>query len=258
MKNIVIITGASSGIGMEFALQLDSHFRKTDEFWLIARDRRKLQFLSKRLRNNCKILSMDLTQDGQIERLKDTLKDEKCRIRVLVNCAGFGVMGDAMEIDEIEQAEMIRLNCEALTRVTTCCLPYMARKGCIIQLASSASFFPQPGFAVYAASKAYVDSYSLAIREELRSREITVTSVCPGPVDTPFFTIAEKHGKRLSIKDACLVSPYEVVEKALRDALQFKKARSVYSLPILSLYWLSKLLPKELLAYIVNRMKEEA
>ncbi len=256
-KSIAIITGASSGIGMEFALQIDAHLRKTDELWLIARDRIKLATLTKRLRNNCKVLSMDLSNEAQIERLKSSLEDENCEIRLLVNCAGFGLMGKAESLDSNEQSAMVRLNCEALTNVTLSCLKYMANNGRIIQMASSAAFFPQPGFAVYAATKAYVDSFSVALNEELKSRGIVVTSVCPGPVDTPFFDVAEKNGKSLAIKKLCMADPYFVVDQALRDSIILKKKRSVYSLPIKVLQLASKFIPDGLWVPLVWSMKED-
>lgn len=253
-KNIVIITGASSGIGMEFALQIDAHLRKTDEIWLIARDRQKLKTLAGQMRNNIRVLSMDITIPAQIDRLRDTLREQRCRIRMLVNSAGYGVIGDVAELKMQEQTGMVRLNCEALTAVTRCCLPYMSRGSRIIQMASSASFVAQPGFAVYAATKAYVDSFSLALREELKKREIYVTSVCPGPVDTPFFDIAEQHGSTLSIKKLTLVTPERVVAKALRDACQ-KRARSVCSLPIQTFEVLCKAVPHTLITAAIRTLK---
>jgi len=256
-KSIVLITGASSGIGMEFALQLDAHLRKTDEIWLLGRDRKRLVQLSKRLRNNTKILSMDLTKDGQMERLTDTLKDEKARIRILVNCAGFGKIGNAAEIAVKDQAEMVRVNCEAMTNVTLYCLPFIVKNGRIIHMASSAAFIPQPGFAVYAATKAYVDSFSMSLREELKGRGIGVTSVCPGPVDTPFFAVAEESGKRLAIKDKFMVDPYSVVEQALWESIVFKKPRSICSFPIKGLYLISRIIPDTLLIPLIQKIKEE-
>jgi len=253
-KSIVIITGASSGIGMEFALQLDAHLRKTDEIWLIARRKDNLVELSKRMRNNTRILSMDVTNEGQIERLADTLDDNDCRIRMLVNCAGYGIVGDFAGSDRDEQAGMIRLNCEALTNITHCCLPYMCRNSRIIQMASSASFVPQPGFAVYAASKSYVNSFSLGLREELKNKGIYVTSVCPGPVDTAFFERAEANGSVMAIKKMIMADVQGVVTKALRDSCH-KKAKSVYSLPIQAFEVLCKVIPHGILLPLVKALK---
>ncbi len=253
-KNIVIITGASSGIGMEFALQIDAHLRKTDEIWLIARNRQKLKTLAGGLRNNTRVLAMDITVDAQIDRLRDMLREERCRIRMLVNSAGYGMIGDVAELRLQEQTGMVRLNCEALTAVTRCCLPFMSRGARILQMASSASFVAQPGFAVYAATKSYVDSFSLALREELKDREIYVTSICPGPVDTPFFDIAERHGSTLSVKKLTQVTPERVVEQALRDAC-LKRPRSVCSWPIQAFGVLCKILPHPWITSVIRTLK---
>ncbi len=254
-KSVVIVVGASSGMGEEFALQLDAHLRKTDEIWLIARRKEKLEALSRRMRNNTRILAMDITKEAQIERLQDTLIDNDCVIRMLVNCAGYGMIGDFAEITAQEQAGMVRLNCEALTNVTHCCIPFMRRNSRIIQLASCAAFLPQPGFAVYAATKAYVNSFSQALREELMGKGIYVTSVCPGPVDTPFFDRAEQTGKVLVIKQMTMVDSQNVVRKALRDACA-RKATSVYSLPIQAVRVLTKLLPHSLILPLVRAYQE--
>ena len=253
-KSIVIITGASSGIGREFALQLDAHLRKTDEIWLIARRKDKLLELSRKMRNNTRILCMDLTSEGQIERLADTLEDNDCKIRMLVNCAGYGFIGDFKDLGRAEQSGMIRLNCEALTNVTHCCIPYMAKKARIIQIASSAAFLPQPGFAVYAASKSYVHSFSMALREELRDKQIYVTSVCPGPIDTEFFDKAETYGSVMSMKQKIMADVEGVVRKALFDSCK-KKAKSVYTFPIQAFDVLTKVVPHTILVPVVNKIK---
>lgn len=255
-KSIVIIVGASSGLGEQFALQIDAHFRKTDEIWLIARRKDKLVKLSRRMRNNTRILEMDITDETKLRELSSLLKQYDCKIRMLVNCAGYGLIGDFTELEYEEQMGMVRLNCEALTRVTHLCIPYMVHGTRIIQMASSAAFMPQPGFAVYAATKAYVHSFTQALRQELKEKGIVLTSVCPGPVDTPFFSIAEKNGQMLAIKSMCLVDSSEVVCKALRDACA-KRAVSVYSLPIKGFALITKLIPNNILLPIVRRIKEQ-
>lgn len=229
--SIVIITGASSGMGYEMTLQLDRIFQKTDEFWLIGRNIDKLNELKGRIRNRARCMSMDLSQDASFSQFEEILKSENPDVRMLVNAAGFGYMGDVTDIPWKAQAEMVRVNCEALTKVTTICLPYLIRNARIIQFASSASFMPQPGFAVYAASKAYVNSYSRALNEELRKKSIYVTSVCPGPVETNFFVRGEKYGKTLDIKKYFMASPQDVVSLAIKDSY-YKKPVSVYSFPL--------------------------
>ena len=255
-KSIVIITGASSGIGREFAMQLDEHLRKTDEIWLIARRKERLKEVAEKMRNNVRIISMDITKDSQMERLSDMLSDHDCEIRMLINCAGYGILGDFDSLTAQEQAGMVRTNCEALTNITHTCLPFMKRNARIINMASSASFIPQPGFAVYAASKSYVNSFSMALRQELKSKGIYVTSVCPGPVDTEFFEIAEGKGHGvLAIKKYVMTDAYSVVKKALRDSCN-KKAQSVYSVPMIAFQVLCKSVPHGILLPVIRGLKK--
>ncbi|MCM1113281.1 MAG: SDR family NAD(P)-dependent oxidoreductase [Muribaculum sp.] len=252
--NIVIITGASSGIGREFARQMDRSFASIDQFWLVARSRDKLEEVAESLQHESRIFAMDVTSNVQLERLEGAVRKSHAKIRVLVNCAGYGIMGSFAEQNRKEETGMIRLNCEALTNITHRMIPYMRRGSRIIQLSSCAAFLPQSDFAVYAASKAYVLRFSQAIGEELRERGIYVTSVCPGPVDTPFFDIAEQHGRTLSIKKYTMVRADQVVRKALKDSLH-RRAKSVYSLPIKGVELLSKVLPHEFALKCMHKMK---
>ena len=244
--NIISITGASSGRGEEFARQLDRLFTHMDEIWLIARRKERMEEISRGLTMRCRPIGLDLTDPGDMERLHGMLKEKAPVIRMLINCAGFGLMGPVSDIPLQEQKEMIRLNCVALTEMTHMCLPYMRRNSRIIQMASSAAFLPQENFAVYAATKAYVLSFSQALNQELKKQGIRVTSVCPGPVDTAFFTIAEKYGKTLAVKKLTIVPPDRVVRKALRDC-RAGIPLSVCSFPIQAFHVLCKLLPHELI-----------
>ncbi|MDE7112575.1 MAG: SDR family NAD(P)-dependent oxidoreductase, partial [Acetatifactor sp.] len=210
--NIVIITGASSGIGREFVRRMDRSFDSIDQFWLVARSRDKLTELADGMRHKSRIFAIDVTSNMQLERLETAVKKSNAKVRMLINCAGYGIMGAFAEQNRKSETGMIRLNCEALTNITHRMIPYMRRGSRIIQLASSAAFMPQTDFAVYAASKAYVLRFSQALGEELRERGIYVTSVCPGPVDTPFFDIAEQTGRTLAIKKYTMVQPDKVVE----------------------------------------------
>lgn len=253
--NIIMITGASSGMGMEFALQLDNVFGDTiDEIWLIARRKKQMLEVAEHLDHTSRVLDMDVTNEEDFIRLKKLLQSEKPVIRMLVNCAGYGVMGDFTKLNRNEQLGMIDVNCKALTQMTYTCIPYMRAKSRIIQLASSAAFMPQPGFAVYAASKSYVYSFSRALNEELRKKKIYVTAVCPGPVDTPFFDIAEKDGKILAIKKMTMAHPEKVVEKAISDSFN-KKEVSVYGSWIKVLRIVAKIIPHKLLLIILRFIK---
>ena len=122
----------------------------------------------------------------------------------------------------------------------------MTKNSRILQFASAAAFLPQPGFAIYAATKAFVLSYSRALSMELKRRQIYVTAVCPGPVKTEFFAIAETTGKIPLYKRLAMADPKRVVKKALRDSMMGKPV-SVYG-PLMKAFWLlSKLCPHELI-----------
>lgn len=254
--NIVIITGASSGIGKEFARQMDTHpaFARIDQFWLVARSKEKLTELANSLQHDCRVFTMDITNVLQQERLENAIKKDNAKVRVLVNCAGYGIMGAFAEQDRREETGMIRLNCEALTSITHRIIPYMKKGSRIIQMASCAAFLPQKNFAVYAATKAYVLFFSEALGAELKDRKIYVTSVCPGPVDTPFFDIAEKTGSTLKVKKMVMVSADKVVARALKDSLG-RRQKSVYSLPIRGMELLAKMLPHSLLLTCMRVME---
>ena len=161
--NVIVITGASSGIGREFALQLDEHFTNIDEFWLVARNRGELKKLGESLRHRARIFPVDLTDKTKRDALENAAFRHDAAVRMLINCAGYGIMGSFCEQDGELEAGMIRLNCEALTDITHRMIPYMRPGSRIIQMASSAAFLPQPDFAVYAATKSYVLSFSAQV-----------------------------------------------------------------------------------------------
>lgn len=252
--NIIVITGASSGMGLEFALQLDNVFPNIDEIWMIARRKAPMEEAARAMNNTTRIIDMDVTNENDLHTLKEQLADEKPVIRMLVNCAGYGVMGKFSSLDQTEQLGMIDVNCKALTQFTHMCIPYMRKNSRIIQLASSAAFMPQPEFAVYAASKAYVYSFSKALAEELRPKKIYVTAVCPGPVDTPFFDIAERNGKILAVKKLAMASSEAVVAKAIHDSFH-KRRTSVYGFYMQAFELLAKLVPHQIILYSMRFMK---
>lgn len=253
--NIIIITGASSGMGVEFALQLDNVFDENiDEIWMIARRKKEMLEVAQHMEHTTRILDMDITNGLHIDKFRRLLQEEKPVIRMLVNCAGYGVMGKFTKLEENEQLGMLDVNCKALTQMTYICIPYMKKNSRILQVASSAAFLPQPDFAVYAASKAYVYSFSRALNRELRSEKIYVTAVCPGPVDTPFFNIAEKDGKILTIKKMAMAKADKVVERAIRDSF-YKKESSVYGAMIRFCEIFSKIVPHKIVLMLTSIIK---
>ncbi|MGI6053850.1 MAG: SDR family NAD(P)-dependent oxidoreductase [Clostridium sp.] len=233
-NKIAIVTGASSGMGRETAIQLADRFAGLSEIWLIARRRERLLDLERILPVPCRILPLDLTDERARDELSKELAAVKPDVKILVNASGFGKIGRVEQIPLWEQTGMIRLNCEALCAVTHLVLPYMHAGGRILQYASAAAFLPQPGFGVYAATKAFVLSYSRALGEELRSRRIFVTAVCPGPVRTEFFSIAETGGRIPLYKRLTMADPKKVVRLAIRDMMMGKPV-SVYG-PLMKLF----------------------
>lgn len=248
---IAFITGASSGIGRESAKAADALYQNLDEIWLIARREQRLLELSAELKTKCRIFSGDLTDKKFQETLKKELKERHPKIRLLVNAAGFGKIGNTTDLAAEPQLGMIDLNCRVLTEVTLYSLPYMEKGGRIIQIASAAAFCPQPGFAVYAAAKSYVLSFSRALNEELRERKISVTAVCPGPVDTEFFDVAGTFTGGL--KGAVMASPRKVVKKAMIDAVR-RKPVSVYGPAMKAAYTACSLLPHGVILQVMKRL----
>ncbi|MBQ7841384.1 MAG: SDR family NAD(P)-dependent oxidoreductase [Lachnospiraceae bacterium] len=253
--NIIVITGASSGMGREFAMQLDRGLKTIDEFWLIARRVDRLKEISNSMHHRVKILPLDLTQETDVLLFREVLQEEKPVVRMLINCAGYGMMGDFCDVPMEKQSGQVDLNCRALVEMTGACIPYMRKKSRIIQLASSAAFLPQPGFAVYAASKSFVLSFSRALREELRKKQIYVTTVCPGPVKTEFFDIAEQYGTTLAIKKYTMVDAERVVREALAASSK-NRPMSVCSLPITAFWAMTRVMPQDPVIFLTRVLKE--
>lgn len=249
---VAIVTGASSGMGREFVLQIGALYKNLDEIWVIARRKENLERVAEQSRLPLRIFDGDLLKKPVYKNFCKALCEETPDIRMLVNAAGFGRSGSVEEISMQRkriQTDMVDLNCRALTRMTLLCLPYMHPGSRIINLASAAAFCPQPYFAVYAATKSYVLSFSRSLGEELKTRGITVTAVCPGPVDTPFFAVSGKPQNFL--KELTMAQPGPVVHQALKDSRK-RKELSIYGLPMKLTYAGTKLLPHKLLLRIQN------
>lgn len=249
-KKIAIVTGASSGMGREFVRQIDRHTKTLDEIWVVARRKDRLQELQVEIANiSVRILEMDLCQGADLNELADLLEKETPAVRILVNAAGVGRAGYFHELSRKEAEQMVDVNDRALVAVTHIVLPYMTRPGHIIQMASSSAFLPQKEFAVYAASKAFVLSFSRALYAELKEKGIVVTAVCPGPVDTEFLDICNEGRDEKQLKQLVTVTPEPVVAKALRDAKAGREL-SVYGMPMKAIRLAAKFLPHSLLLHL--------
>ncbi len=251
---IIVITGASSGIGAEFARQLDRKVSDVEEFWLTARRKGRMEKLAKELKHPVRIFAEDIRNQSFYEELEHQLKINEADVKMLINCAGYGIVGSVENRSKEELLGIVDVNCKALTAVTMLCLPYMRRNARIVQMASSAAYLPQPGFAVYAASKSYVLSFSRALSEELRKRGIFVTAVCPGPVDTEFFKRAEQYGATYGFKKYFRMHARDVVEKAIRAAGR-KQPVVTPGIAMKGFLVLTKLVPHEILLRVMRHLK---
>lgn len=184
-KRIALVTGGSSGLGREFAVQIDA-MQVVDEVWLVARDEGALNAVAAALSTPARIIVADLTNKDDIAAIAAALDDARPRVSYLVNAAGFGKFGDWQTISDEAVDAMIDLNCRGLVDMTRAALPYMDRGSRIIEVASAAAFVPLPHMNVYAATKAFVLRYTRALRWELHGTGITATALCPTWVKTGF------------------------------------------------------------------------
>lgn len=239
---IAIVTGASSGMGREFIMQIADRFSGIEEIWAVARRKERMEQLVSEVPVKLRIFALDLTDDEDLLKLDEALREDRPEVKWLINAAGFGKIGPVGSLKLQDEVDMIDLNCRALCAVTHMVLPYLTCNSRIIQFASSAAFLPQPNFAIYAATKSFVLSYSRALNEELKPRSIYVTAVCPGPVSTEFFDIAETTGKIPLYKRLVMADPKKVVRQAIRESMMGKVV-SVYGIGMRAFRILCKLLP---------------
>jgi len=178
MKKIIVVTGASSGMGRDFVKQIEEK-EKVDEIWAIARSVKKLEELKEEVKTPIKIIPLDLTKKESFEEYKKIIEAEEVKIRILANCAGFGIFDHTENVDYKVLNEMIDLNCSSYVNTISISLPYIEEGGKIMNIASCAGFQPIPYIACYGATKAFVLSYGRALNVELKYRKIHVLTVTP-------------------------------------------------------------------------------
>jgi uncharacterized protein len=187
MSGLALVTGASSGIGAQFARQLSAGGY---ELILVARRAERMEALASQLPGKAHVVACDLASDAP--SLQDKVAALDLQVDVLVNNAGFGTHGRFAEIDAARESEEVRLNCEALVTLTHAFLPGMLerRRGGVITVASTAGMQPLPYEATYAATKAFARAFSDALNAELRGSGVRILCVNPGPVRTEFQEVA--------------------------------------------------------------------
>jgi uncharacterized protein len=240
-----VITGASAGIGREFARQLASRAKL---LVLVARRRDRLEQLRTELvaRNPALLVNIretDLSNLEQTMRLATLLTNEP--IDFLINNAGVGDHGSFATADPIHVNEQVLVNVLALTALTRALLPRMIaqKRGAILNVSSSAGFLPLPGIAAYAATKAYVTSFSEAIRAETRGCGITVTALCPGPVDTEFAEVANREPRGEKSRSGLMHVAVEKVAQSGLIAIEQDKALIIPGLAMRIVMAVTRALP---------------
>ena len=255
--NIAVVTGASSGMGREFVLQLTQYIQ-VDAIWVIARREAALTALQREVSVPLRPICLDLCQEDSYTVYARLLEEEKPNVKLLVNAAGFGKFGDFRNIPLEEDCRMIDLNCKALVAMTRLTLPYMQRGSHILQLDSLSAFQPVPYIATYGATKSFVLSYSRAIGAELKTSGIRVMAMNPGWVKTEFFNHAlQTNGNEVQYYNH-LWEAKDVVATGLKDLYKTKKEYSIHGLPVRNQVRLVKLLPHSLVMKVWMSQQKKA
>lgn len=252
----VLITGASAGIGREFACQLAG---RANSLILIARRQQRLNELRDELEQQYPKLRVfigntDLADLVQLNELLAWLDRESIHVDLLINNAGLGDSGVFATSDAIRNEQMTLVNIVALTMITRHLLPRMIaqRRGGVLNVSSSAGFLPMPDSAVYAATKAYVTSFSEALRIELTGTGVSVCTVCPGPVRTEFQEVAKRPGDKPIIGPKfVLVSVEQIVRDAL-SALEADRPLIIPGFPMKVAMFLVRMIPMPILRTLLR------
>ena len=254
--NIAIVTGASSGMGREFVLQL-SEYVTVDEIWVIARREQALNELKTEVSVPVRPIVLDLCNSESFTAFQALLEQEKPNVKLLVNAAGFGKFGDFQRVSLEDDCKMIDLNCKALVMMTRITLPYMTAGSHILQLDSLSAFQPVPYITTYGATKSFVLSYARANIRELKKDGIRVMAMNPGWVKTEFFNHAFQTNQSEVQYFNRLYEAKDVVRTGLHDLYKTKKDYSVHGLPVKIQVLSVKLVPPRFVMYIwLNQQKK--
>lgn len=252
-----VITGASTGIGREFAYLCA---RDGYDVVLVARSQPKLEALASEITQSTgravQVLPRDLSLASAPREIFEELTRAHVPVEILINNAGFGLVGLFWELDEKQQMEMVQLNVGALTHLTRLFLPGFIerRHGRIMNVASTAAFQPGPLMSIYYATKAYVFSFSEAVHNEARDYGVTVTALCPGPTKTEF-------DKRAGVTNTNLFKSRNVMDAATVAKIGFDGMRAGKPLVIAgrlnaAMAFLTRFAPRQFAASMARRFQE--
>ncbi len=257
MKNIIVVSGASSGMGKEFLIQILEKEPNIDEVWAIARSEDKLKELKKDISNKIIPFKLDLSNDKDLLKYKDRIDKEKPNVVILANCAGFGIFDHSENVNTDVKLNMIDLNVKAPVALIDYTLPYMSNGSKIMNIASCAGFQPIPYINDYAATKSYLLSYSRALNKELKYKNIHVLAVTPYWTKTEFFNRAiDDKKKKVVINYNAMYEAKDVIRKAIIDLYNSNKDVSCYGFVNNFQRVLTKILPHKLVMKVwMNQQK---
>ncbi|MGI5375557.1 SDR family NAD(P)-dependent oxidoreductase [Streptomyces sp. CA-251387] len=252
-----LVTGASSGLGREFAAQLAA---RGHDLVLVARSRERLEEVAEELGSvhgvKTHVVVKDLSQPHAGRQVAQELADRSLHVDLLVNNAGFGTAGRFEEIAAERDHDLLMVNVVALVDLTHALLPAMLERGtgAVLNVGSTAGYQPSPYLSVYSASKTFVLNFSLALRQEYRGRGIRVTALCPGPVETKFFEV-------IGTRNAAVAGSFTTPEPVVRTALHALDRDRAYVTPGLGNALMAHLTPRRprtLVAWVGERICRKA
>ena len=260
MKNAVLITGASGGIGSALCRQFAGG---GFNIVLVSRNKQKLASLADELERNFKIktyqIAKDLSQPAAAHEIFEELKNKKIKINILCNNAGFGDFGEFLDSDLQKNLEMISVNISSLVSLCHLFGNEMKKQGGgkILNTASIGSFFPGPFMSSYYATKAFVLSFSEAIAKELKPHNISVCALCPGTTDTNFFSVAGANTENSDILKKFKPADPEKVAKFAYKSLMKNKTVAVHGLSNRAFVFFQRLVPRKAVTNIVYKVQKQ-
>ena len=226
MADIAVITGASSGLGVKFLEAVVNKYPQMDEYWILARRKERLDKLVEKYENKKVVaIEIDLSKESSYDGLIKRLENEKPKVNVLINNAGYEKSGKFTDMRQEDILNMISVNIKGMTLIQRILLPYMQKGSYTIITCSVSSFAPVPNQTVYSATKKYVYYFGKALREELLDKDINVLLLCPGNMDTEMNPKGQGRQSK-KINKLPFLNMSEITAEALEKA---EKGKSIYT-----------------------------